>query len=401
MTHELLFLPAGEADVMMWDSGMTEKSLDDQDLFHKVRLVVRYIPVFVVNILFAQTHPFETIQQVMLGGERFPVLIGGHPVNLETETGGNLWYANIIENNSGIPVITSMDQAEKLPWAVQEFVCDATVKDLCGRGLLDECWVPRSDFTPTTGQAAHVGGKAGWHPGWRTHKYTGRKQTMLMLKALDRALEMWENGIENQGFPLKEEYWHVGNKYDTARSNLSMYINGEGVNTTGCEKRWKQRFGLDRACRMSIKGMGEFTPKNRGYHNSIRAHLKAAPNGYKPDYTEEALYDGVDVLPHEWKVPEGEIDVHAIAIVSTYAASELDHSWVDKNDKDAEEADNSRRMLRKAATERIAASVDDKASVSKDAVETKSRGLSSDGIVPGNGWYFDAQGSSPGYCDVS
>ena len=45
MTHELLFLPAGEADVMMWDSGMTEKSLDDQDLFHKVRLVVRYIPV--------------------------------------------------------------------------------------------------------------------------------------------------------------------------------------------------------------------------------------------------------------------------------------------------------------------------------------------------------------------
>jgi hypothetical protein len=44
MTHELLFLPAGEADVMMWDSGMTEKSLDDQDLFHKVRFVVRYIP---------------------------------------------------------------------------------------------------------------------------------------------------------------------------------------------------------------------------------------------------------------------------------------------------------------------------------------------------------------------
>jgi hypothetical protein len=358
--------------------------------------------LIVVNILFAQTHPFETIQQVMLGGERFPVLIGGHPGNLETETGGNLWYANIIENNSGIPVITSMEQAEKLPWAVQEFVCDATVNDLCGRGMLDECWVPRSDFTPTTGQAAHVGGKAGWHPGWRTHKYTGRKQTMLMLKALDRALEMWENGIENQGFPLKEEYWHVGNKYDTARSNLSTYINGEGFNTTGCEKRWESRFGLDRACRMSIKGMGEFTPKNRGYHNSIRAHLKAAPNGYKPDYTEEALYDGVDVLPPEWKVPEGEIDVHAIAVVSTYAAPELDQTWVDKNDEDAEEAENSRRMLRKASTERIAASVDnDKASISKDAVESKSRGLSSDGIVPGNGWYFDAQGSSPGYCDVS
>jgi len=122
-----------------------------------------------------------------------------------------------------------MDMAEKLPWAVQEYVCEPEVKDLCGRGLLDECWVPRSDVKePERNQNAHVGGKAGWHPGWRDHKYRARKQTMMMLVALERAFDMWMDGMDTDKFPLKEDYWHVGTMYDTARSNLMNYTNGEG-----------------------------------------------------------------------------------------------------------------------------------------------------------------------------
>ena len=366
---------------MMWDSEMTEKAHQDQDLFHK---------------------------QVMLGGERFPVLIGGKPSNLDKETGGNLWYGILTENFSGVPVITSMEQAETLPWAAQEFVCDKTVKDLCGRGLLDECWVPRSDYTPTTKQSPHVGGKASWHPGYRTHKYSARKQIMLMLRALDRAFEMWEEGIGEE-FPLKEDYWHVGETYHTARSNLSNYINGEGLGKSPCELRFGQAPmpNLDKVCRMSMKGMTEFTPRARGDHNSIRAHLKPAPNGYKPDFTIEALYEGVDVLPPEWKVPEGEVDVHAIAIASTYDAPELDQTWVDENSEDAEEAQNSRRMLRKAATESIEVSdLSGEDSRQGEIAEGSVAGsdvreLTDDAVVPGIGWYFDPSGNSPGYCDVS
>ena len=46
----------------------------------------------------------------------------------------------------------------------------------------------------------------------------------------------------------------------------------------------------------------------------------------------------VDVLPQEWIVPEGEVDVHAIAIVSTYALAGLDHTWSEdgKEDEDAD-----------------------------------------------------------------
>ena len=381
---------------MVWDSGMTEKSWADQDLFHK---------------------------QVMLGGERFPVLISGSPLNLDTETGGNLWYGTILEGFSGVPVITDMDMAEQLPWAAQEFICDPSVKDLCGRGLLDECWVPRSDFTPTTRQNAHVGGKAGWHPGWRTHKYTARKHTLMMLRALDQALDTWMDEIETTGFPLKEEVWHTGSINEAARSNLIAYINDpeKGFNTTECEKRWAPRFGLDRACRMSIKGMGQETPTNRGRHNSIAAYIKPASNGYKPDYEEEPLYEGVDVLPREWIVPKGEVDVHAIAIVSTYAPPALDQSWTDDNgdaDSDAEEADASRRMLRKAATELLsipsklesgsdaALNAEEGAGAGADAVAgiAAPRVLAADDdrVFPGQGWGLVSQSvSKNSYCDGS
>jgi hypothetical protein len=223
---------------------------------------------------------------------------------------------------------------------------------------------------------------------------------MLMLRALDEALDMWERGIKTDGFPLKESYWHVGDIYTSVRSHLSDYLNNEGFQKTRCESRWANHpavkgIGLDRACRMSFKGMSEFTPVNRGYHNSIHAHLKTAPNGYKPTPPFPA-YRGIDVLPLFWKVPEGHIDVHAIALASTYAAPELDHSWVDDNDNDdVEEAENSRRMLRKAATEPLTVVH----RVTADSEPWKRELVISNKVIPGQGWV--AATSATGYCDGS
>ena len=50
----------------------------------------------------------------------------------------------------------------------------------------------------------------------------------MMLVALERAFDMWMDGMDTDKFPLKEDYWHVGTMYDTARSNLMNYTNGEG-----------------------------------------------------------------------------------------------------------------------------------------------------------------------------
>jgi hypothetical protein len=191
---------------------------------------------------------------------------------------------------------------------------------------------------------------------------------------------------------------------------LSDYLNNEGFQKTECEKKWANHesvkgMGLDRACRMSFKGMSEFTPVNRGYHNSIQRHVKAAPNGYKPSYEFEAVYEGIDILPPFWKVPDGHVDVHAIAIVSTYAPPELDHSWVDDNDNDnVEEAENSRRMLRKAATERLFISNKDSfKELEIYSVPDDSRSLNSDEVIPGQGWGISSVNGEEvtGYCDGS
>lgn len=378
----------GETDVMYWDSGMTEKAAEDQDLFHK---------------------------QALLGGERVPILLNGAVNNLQVETGDNLWYGSILDTWTAVEDTTSLDQGETLPWAIQYLHCSADQRSLCDghAGISkyhDSCWITRSDFNPTTTKQnpAGVGGKAGWHPGDKPHKFQGRKLTMLMLKALDEAFNLWELGIQSDGFPLKESYWHVGEIYTQSRTKLSNYLNNDGFNTTACEKRWGSSnptvkdMGLDRACRISLKGMSEWTPINRGYQNSISKRTKAAPNGYKPHVTAEALYEGVDILPPFWKVPEGHVDVHAIAIASTYAPSESDHAWVDNNaDDDAEEAESSRRMLRKAATERLTVN----GAFESTAIEVSGdeRHLTGDEVVPGQGWVVFEGGSEEvtGYCDGS
>ncbi len=351
---------------------MTEKDAGDQDLFHKA---------------------------AMLGGERIPILLGGHVNDLEVETGGNLWYGDIFTKFSGVPVITDIDQADKVPFAAQNFLCDSAVKDLCNRGMLDQCWVPRTDVKPEVAQNEHVGGKAGWHPGFRQHKYTARKHTMLMLKALDRALEMWEQGIAEKGFPLKEEYWHIGPIYTTSRSTFTTYINGDGLNKSACEKRLAPLFGLDRACRMQIRGITEFNGKNRGDFNSIIPHIRAASNGYKPHLTEEPLYEGIDILPPIWKLPEGEIDVHAITIASTYAAPELDNSLSEK-DESTESSQNSRRLLRQVSIELPKSSIEDDFDVANKNRE-RSLVTYTDNVVPGQGWdvLFTKDSVNTGYCD--
>jgi hypothetical protein len=375
----------GETDVMVWDSSMTEKDPADIDLFHK---------------------------QVLLGGEKVPVLLGGDPYNLKVETGDKLWYGGILSGKSSLPVTADIDQVTELPWAVQYMSCDANVHELCGdKGNPNKyhatCWVPRSDYNPV--KQGKVGGQASWHPGDRVHKFEARKQTMIMLPALEEAFNIWELGIEASGFPLKESYWHVKDVYVDSRGSLSNYLNNEGFNKTNCEQKFGaytrsdgvlEGAGLDRACRMPLKGMTEFTPLNMGYHNMIIPHMKAAPNGYKPSRPKK-VYDGIDVLPPFWKIPEGDVDVHAIALVSTYAPPELDQTWVDNDGEDVEEAEASRRSLRRAATDIIDfAASDDSYKKSGTAFRGDSRHVEiSDDVIPGLGWSLDSK--STGYCDGS
>lgn len=369
----------GEKDFMMWDSGMTEKSLADQDLFNK---------------------------QALLGGERVPILFGSHPNNLETETGNNLWYGKILNGYSLIPLTTDLDQVDTLPLATRYMKCDPAVQELCGdRGnpnkYHDFCWEDRTDYFPEF-QNAHVGGQASWHPGDRWHQFESRKAAILFLNAFEEAFKLWERSINDEGFPLKESHWHVGEAYKDVQSHLKNYINGENLNQSECEKRWGE-FGLAKACRIPLRGMGEFTPKNLGNKNSIHNHVVPAPNGYKPEPLFEPVYKGIDILPLEWKIPITEVDVHAVAIATTYEPSVIDQTWTEDHDKNKEGEANTRRMLRKAT----GLDVHQIEIIEKSAVQleqlTPSRVLYDDNVIPGIGWslMYESGQEPTGYCDGS
>ena len=179
--------------------------------------------------------------------------------------------------------------------------------------------------------------------------------------------------------------------------------------------------------------------------------IHPAPNGYKPDFLTKNAYDGFDLLPLNQAVPDGDVDVHAIAIATTNPAPDLDHTWVengDDGDVDLTSADGvvnatetpppSRRWLRQASelasrkgaelfppstvvenrislpekegeTEAIQASssssfgtpllrrqLDD-----ANATTTTSDAADPDAIVPGRGWMVHGWSPVKGFCDGS
>jgi hypothetical protein len=75
-----------------------------------------------------------------------------------------------------------------------------------------------------------------------------------------------------------------------------------------------------------------------------RAHIEydllniihEAPNGYKPDFLIDNVYDGFDLLPLIQELPDDDIDVHAIAIAtSNPEPTDIDHNWTENdNEKD-------------------------------------------------------------------
>jgi len=141
-------------------------------------------------------------------------------------------------------------------------------------------------------------------------------------------------------------------------------------------------------------------------------------------------------LPLNQAIPDGEIDVHAIAIATTSPAPDLDHSWIEDNDgdEDTSESDNaetsppSRRWLRRASElafrkgfelqppanannsrSRLSEEKKEKDTIQpSSAIQLRRRRLAAgadndDAIVPGRGWETFNQGDSgvKGFCDGS
>jgi len=89
---------------------------------------------------------------------------------------------------------TDEDQAATLPFAARYMKCAPDSRELCDakehrfRAL---CWIDRDDVTPPTKQREVPSSQVGWHPGFRVHQLLGRSMTMVILDAMQDAIDTW------------------------------------------------------------------------------------------------------------------------------------------------------------------------------------------------------------------
>jgi len=379
----------GEKDFIIWDSSMTETGLGPRELFSK---------------------------QALIGGERVPLIFINNIGGLEEETSNTIWNGDVLAGDGIVPSTNNPKQVSSMPWATQFVQCSSQSKDFCEMKEYkyhEKCWEPRTDITPKREQAAHAGSQVGWHPGDKSHQFESRKYAMTILHALSKAFDVWEDGINKDGFPLKEEYWHVGAQYKQIQTNLITYMNGKGKGQSECEKRYST-CGFDKVCRTAMSGMTEWTPKNNPDVNNIYSRLKPDKHGYVPSM-DDPVYTGTDVVPLIWKIPENDVDVHAVAIASTYAAPDLDQSWRERDRKLLTELLNDghsrvtkvfsdqSRSAQQLAQDRLIQTRNLRKKKKSNKTSEKSSGGSgySSDVVPGSGWGYMNAENSMGFCDGS
>jgi hypothetical protein len=205
-----------DVDVLMWDSGMTEKEDGAPDVMSR---------------------------QQILGGLKVPAIWTSHPSTakmLYLSADAHTGYVGT--GSSGIELGTTLEQIQAMPWAMQYVRCEGEITSICKQNeFMGSCWVERDDFTPMLRQKGAPGGRASWHPGNRKHQVTGRVLAFAFLQALKEALTEWN---ETDGYELPDDAWHLTARYEKIRNNVQRMADDVGW----CVEQYK-KFDIEYMCK--------------------------------------------------------------------------------------------------------------------------------------------------------
>jgi len=266
-----------DVDMLMWDSGMTEKESRARSLFFR---------------------------QGILGGGKVPMLVSIlEPKMLQQMNEHADADVLMIGDQSVLTMAATLEDVAKLPWAAQYVRCETEISNICHEHeYAGECWIERADFKPETKQNKKIGGRASWHPGNKKHQLIGRAITFIILEALKEALTIWNDAKD---YNLADDMWHVTPLYDNTRSkveNLSADIGD-------CSK-----FGDDFTafiCNNAIQARGEFTPRAYPDFTNIRTLMPPSQLEHMND-PPETIYEAPDTFNENLHPPAGAIDVLSI-----------------------------------------------------------------------------------------
>jgi len=258
-----------DADWILWDSRMTER------------------PAYLIDFFY---------RQAIISGNRSPVLqsdTGQVNLNGFHDTAG----ASIAHHGLGwVPVTMTDEQVKDVPWAAQWLQCGrGATTDCKAHEYTAGCWVEREDFTPAVHQNPVAGGAAAWHPGNRIHKRKGRMIALVILRALEYALEKWDTlAAENGGkFPVPEEEWHVTDYYENIREktktlggcfennwrigqarHLEEIHTAENHTEVDDHRQLQDDFWPPRICNLPLQGRTLWGPRNNPMETSLLSIMR-------------------------------------------------------------------------------------------------------------------------------
>jgi len=264
-----------DVDMLLWDSGMTEKEGRARDMFFR---------------------------QGILGGGKVPMLLAASPRDDIIGMLNEHADADVLMfgDQSVLPKTETLEEVAKLPWAVQYVRCGSEISGICrDNEYAGECWIERDDFQPPTKQDKTIGGRAKWHPGNRKHQITGRAITFIILEALKEALTMWNDAKD---YKLADDTWHVTSIYDNTRSKVEKL----GPDVGECNEYGDEFSAF--MCNTAVKARVEFTPRAYPDFTNIRTLMPPSQAEHIND-PPETIYEAPDVFNKDLHPPAGAVDV--------------------------------------------------------------------------------------------
>ena len=146
----------------------------------------------------------------------------------------------------GIPKAETIEELDAIPWAARYMKCNNELSSVCSPyKYAGRCWIDRDDVTPPTPQNEAPGGRAGWHPGNRSHQITGRVLAYTFLQAMKEALTKWNDA---DGYKLPDEAWHLTQRYENTRTKVKSL----GPEAGYCHS-WASNHELQDLCKTPMK----------------------------------------------------------------------------------------------------------------------------------------------------
>ncbi|KAL7538603.1 hypothetical protein ACHAXR_008684 [Thalassiosira sp. AJA248-18] len=204
----------------------------------------------------------------------------------------------------GVQETTTEKAANNLPWAARYLNCPESMQNTCQKKenqFESKCWIERSDVTPPIPQLDHIQ-IVPYAVGWRMQQLKGYTLAFNFLQATLDAINQYSEITISQGFPLPDEYWHMGDYIKNVQEKVKAL---DETVAPHCFQL-QEKMGLPkRLCKHRLKGRTEYTPRANPADTSITTLLDPAQ---VPKNKPQLLYEGDDIENPIRKIPKGEVD---------------------------------------------------------------------------------------------